>query len=295
MTSQKEYLATVMVPAYNHEKYIIECLEGLANQTFKNFQCIVTDDCSTDRTPQILEENQRKYGYELILNKQNVGISASLTNMAQNYARGKYLFICASDDVYTPDRIEKQVKYMEEHPTYGMCYARTIMIDDSSKIVGKDKFQGYLSGSIFKEVFLRRFNLGICVAMKAEVLAELGYYKEGLLAEDYYMNCKIAEKYPIGFVDDYLLKYRVAPLSNKRDPWKLVDSHRQTIEFFSYRPEYKRAVYQWKLRASLTIAPYIKYKMKAICLLLNCIVGIKDRQDVYYMLRICKALVLRWE
>ena len=169
------------------------------------------------------------------------------------------------------------------------------MIDDSSKIVGKDKFQGYLSGSIFKEVFLRRFNLGICVAMKAEVLAELGYYKEGLLAEDYYMNCKIAEKYPIGFVDDYLLKYRVAPLSNKRDPWKLVDSHRQTIEFFSYRPEYKRAVYQWKLRASLTIAPYIKYKLKTISMLLNCIVGIKDRQDVYYMLRICKALMLRWE
>jgi len=295
MNSQKEYLATVMVPAYNHEKYIIECLEGLANQTFKDFQCIVTDDHSSDKTPQILRDNQKKYGYELILNKENVGISASLNNMAKNYAQGKYLFICASDDVYMPDRIEKQIRFMEENPQFGMCYARAISIDTESNVLEKDTFEGYKSGNVFEDIYMRRYNPGICVAMKADVLKEIGYYESGMLAEDYYMNCRIAEKYPIGFIDDYLLKYRVAPLSKKRDPWKLIESHKQTVDFFSYRPEYKRAVFQWKLRASLTIAPYIKYKMKAICLFLNCIVGIKDRQDVYYMLRICKALVLRWE
>ncbi|WP_028907733.1 glycosyltransferase [Xylanibacter ruminicola] len=291
-----DYLATVIVSAYNHERYITECLEGLANQTFKNFQLIITDDNSTDSTPRILKENQEKYGYQLILNQENVGLSASLTNMAKNYAHGKYIFICASDDVYMPNRIEKQVKYMEEHPNFAMCYARTIRIDLESKIIGKDSFQGYKSGYIFEDVFLRKYNLGICVAMKSEVLAELGYYRPELLAEDYYMNCKIAENYEIGFIDDYLLKYRVAPLGNKRDPWKLVESHRKTVEMFSYRPEYKQALQNWELQSGALIAPYKKYKLKALKYLVKNLFITRGKRNILYLYDIAKGLFTRmWE
>ena len=293
MADNKKYLATVLVPAYNHEKYVLESLEGLANQTFKDFQIIVTDDHSSDKTPQILKENQTKYGYELILNDRNVGISSSLTNMAKNYAEGKYIFICASDDVYMPDRIEKQVHFMEDHPQFGMCYARAISIDTESNVLGKDTFKGYKSGHIFEDIYLRRYNPGICVAMRADVLKEIGYYESGMLAEDYYMNCRIAEKYPIGFIDDYLLKYRVAPLAKKRDPWKLIESHRQTVDFFSYRPEYKKAVKKWKLRSGALIAPYTKYKYKALKFLLSSISFDEksSRESVYAIIR---RLIFRW-
>ncbi len=295
MEKTNECIASVLVPAYNHERYVVEALEGLYGQTFKDFQIIVTDDHSTDNTPQILLENQKRYGYELILNEKNVGISETLTNMAKNYAKGKYIFICASDDIYMPNRIEKQVEYLENHPEYAMCYARTISIDSNSREIDRDVFKGYRSGFIFEDVLLRKYNLGICVAIRADVLKDLGYYKSGVLAEDYYMNCKIAEKYKVGFIDDYLLRYRVAPLSKKRDPWKLVDSHRQTIELFSYRPEYNEALRQWRIKTAVTVAPYTKYKIKAITLMLSSFYILKNKEEFYYLLRIIKALLMRWE
>ena len=291
-----DYLATVIVPAYNHERYIVECLEGLASQTFKNFQLIITDDNSTDNTPRILKENQEKYGYELILNQENVGISASLTNMVKNYAHGKYIFICASDDVYMPERIERQVLFMESHPQYAMCYARCIKIDQDSNVIGKDTFMGYKSGYIFEDIYLRRFNPGICVAMRADVLAEIGYYDSGILAEDYYMNCKIAEKYEIGFIDDYLLMYRIAPLGNKRDPWKLVESHKQTVELFSYRPEYKKALQNWELRSGALLAPFKKYKLKALCYFFKNLFTTREKRNILYLYDIAKGLCTKmWD
>lgn len=294
MNNQNGCLATVMVPAYNHEKYILECLEGLANQTFKDFQCIVTDDHSSDKTPQILKENQSKYGYELILNEENEGISASLNNMAKNYAHGKYLFICASDDVYMPDRIEKQVRFMEEHPQYGMCYARTIRMDLNSNIIGRDEKKCYKSGLIFEDLFLRKYNIGICVAIKSSVLAEVGYYKPELMAEDYYMNCKIAEKYEIGFIDDYLLKYRVAPLQGKRDPKKLINSHRKTIDFFSHRPEYKAAIKNWEIRSAVLLAPFNKYKKEALKFILRNIFRTTDKKNIEYLFYSLYLIVFKW-
>lgn len=298
MNTDKEYLVSVLVPAYNHERYILECLEGLANQTYKDFQLIITDDHSSDSTPKILKDNQEKYGYELILNDVNVGISASLTNMAKNYAKGKYIMLCASDDIYMPDRVEKQVDYMENHPQCAMCYARTIKIDQFSNIVGKDTFQGYKSGNIFEDVYTRRYNIGICVAMKHSVLEELGYYQKGVLAEDYYMNCRIAEKYEIGFVDDYLLKYRTTPMevkkiAGKRDPWALVSSHRQTVELFSYRPEYKEALRNWELSSGVIIARFKKYKLRALYYLLKNITA-RDKHAKRLQRSLMRNFITRW-
>lgn len=263
-------IITVIVPAYNHEKYILECLDSIHNQTYRDFQWIVVDDCSSDKTPQILLENQEKYGYELIMHKENVGISATLTDTIKNHARGELITMCASDDMYLPNRIEEQVKFMQAHPEYAMSYSKAVKMDvNSVELPRVDDFSKCKSGFIFEDVICRMFPIGIGVIYRKQVLEELGYYANGIMAEDYYLHCKIAQKYQIGFLDQYLSKYRVAELSTKRDPWKLISSHKQTIETFNNEPIFRKALRYWEIRSAGILIFYKKYKLRSIWFVLK--------------------------
>lgn len=258
-------LVTVIVPAYNHEKYVLECLESINNQTYRDFQWIVVDDCSKDKTPEILKKNQKKYGYELILHDKNMGLSGTLTETIRDYAKGEYLVMCASDDMFLPNKIEAQLKFLQENPKYVMCYSRSISMNEKSEeYPNRNTFAGYKSGYIFEDILCRKYNIGINIMYRTKVFGEVGYYEPNVLAEDYYLYCKIARKYEIGFLDQYLYKYRVAELSTKRDPWKLVMSHRQTVDMFIDDPAYPKAVKFWEIRSAMIISFYKKYKIRSI-------------------------------
>ena len=152
-------LVTVIVPAYNHEKYVVECLDSIYNQTYKDFQWIVVDDMSKDSTPKILKELQPKYGYQLILHKENKGLSATLTEILTLYAEGKYIAICASDDFWCIDKISKQVDFLEQHPECAIVYGKTHYVDVESKQLPEDKFiQNYKGGYVFNEIITRKFH-----------------------------------------------------------------------------------------------------------------------------------------
>jgi len=293
--SNQGALVTIVMPAYNHERYILESLEGIANQTYKNLQWIIVDDCSKDNTRQILQDNQEKYGYELILNERNLGIAGSLNNMIKNHARGKYICICASDDVYMPNKIERLVDAMDSHPSYGMCYSRSIFINENSKEIRRDETPEYRSGNIFEDIICQKYHIGACNLMKKSILEEFDYYPDGIIAEDFYMNCKIAEKYEIGFVDEYLMKYRLVPVGKKRDPWRLLLSHRQTIDLFSDKKEYKEAVFYWKFNSCKTLAPYVKYKAKALVMIISLLVWSVRKNTILSLLRAVKHLLFNWE
>lgn len=286
-----ECLVTVIVPAYNHERYILECLEGIANQTYKNYEWIITDDNSSDRTPEILKEYQPEYGYTLILNKKNVGVAESMTNMIKR-SKGKYVFPCASDDIYMPTKIEKQLALMENNPQFGMCYSRVIAIDENSKIIRKDNNPNFRSGYIFEDLLLRKFNPGAGVAFRKSILEKIGYYASGMMAEDYYMNCQIARICQIGFLDDYLIKYRVVDTSQKRDPWTLVMSHRQTVDMFKDENIYPKAVQAWEIQSVMILSLYKKYKNKALKFFMkNCKYYLLHPKDGYIAM---KFLLLSW-
>lgn len=286
-------MVTVLVPAYNHEKYILECLESIHNQTYRDFQWIVVDDCSTDNTPSILKENKDKYGYELILHKKNKGISATLTEMIKDYVKGEYMVICSSDDVFLPNKIEAQLHFLKNHPEYAMCYSRSIPMNESSEELPDKDHSKYKSGYIFEDVLCRKFFMGVDTMYRTEVLRNVDAYESGVIAEDYYMYTKIAQKYQIGFLDMYLYKYRVAELSKKRDPWDLVMSHRQTVDMYKDMPVYPKAVRSWEILSAMIIASYKKYKLRAIKYFIkNSLYFISKPVDC---LRMIKYLLIIWK
>ena len=126
----QEVLVTIRCCAYNHERFIRQCLEGFVMQkTDFRFEAIVHDDASTDNTAAIIREYAEKYPdiikpiYET--ENQYSKHDGSLTRIMNAHTRGKYIAMCEGDDYWTdPYKIQKQVDFLESHPDYVMCSSR---------------------------------------------------------------------------------------------------------------------------------------------------------------------------
>ncbi len=102
---------SVLIPTYNCSQYIDEAIKSVLNQTFQDFEIIVVDDGSTDNTKDVVKKYDRvKYIYQ-----EHKGIPAT-RNRLLTEAKGDFIAFLDSDDYYTPDKLEKQLKYLEEHP-----------------------------------------------------------------------------------------------------------------------------------------------------------------------------------
>lgn len=121
----KKPTVSIVTITYNQEKYIAKALESFAMQkTDFDIEVIVADDCSTDRTPEIIKKYAEKYPhlFKPIIRKKNIGITANCVDAFQN-TTGKYVAFCEGDDYWTdPEKLQQQVNLMEKNPNYGLCF-----------------------------------------------------------------------------------------------------------------------------------------------------------------------------
>lgn len=128
MKSEYCPMVSVQCLAYNHEKYIRECLEGVVNQkTDFKYEVIVHDDASTDNTVSIIKEYAEKYSEIIkpIFEKENLykRDQARMRQIITEKLTGKYIAFCECDDYWTAcDKLQKQVDFLETHPDYSMCF-----------------------------------------------------------------------------------------------------------------------------------------------------------------------------
>lgn len=119
--------------SYNHEKYVGQAIESVLNQTYRDFIFLVADDGSTDRTQDVLIE----YGDmidEVHLFEDNAG---GRTGFLMQYVNTKYVALMNSDDIWVPDKLEKQVAYMQGHPECGACFTGVREVDDNGNDISK--------------------------------------------------------------------------------------------------------------------------------------------------------------
>jgi len=121
-------LVSILIPAYNAQRYIVEAVESMLRQTFTDFECIVVDDGSTDHTSQLLAELQRRDARVRPLRVPHGGIVDAL-NSGVDAARGALIARMDADDVASPDRLETQVRYMEEHPDVVALGSKVMLVD----------------------------------------------------------------------------------------------------------------------------------------------------------------------
>lgn len=132
---------SVICYAFNHEKFIRKCIEGIVNQkTDFKFELVIHDDASVDKTSEIIEEYKNIYP-EIIApiyekeNQYSKGVSIS-SDIVFPKARGRYFAFCEGDDYWTDNnKLQEQFEYMESHPKCSMCVHNTVIHD----LTGKDE------------------------------------------------------------------------------------------------------------------------------------------------------------
>lgn len=127
-------LVSIIMPSYNTGKFIQETINSVKNQTYNNWELIIVDDGSTDNTDEVvraIKDDRIKY----IKNKVNKGAAIS-RNIALREAKGRWIAFLDSDDLWKEDKLEKQIKFMEDN-NYYFSYTNYIEIDENSKFNGK--------------------------------------------------------------------------------------------------------------------------------------------------------------
>lgn len=177
------FLITVIIPVYNVEQYVAEAVLSICNQTYKNLQIIVVDDCSTDFTYDVVQEIAKKDSRIVLLrNKTNSKIVKTL-NLGLQYAHGEYIARMDGDDISAPERIEKQLEFLINNPQYSLVGSHVYTIDQSGKRVGQLELP-IDESKIKKNLKYSSPVLHIWLA-KAEVYKSLKGYREIPGAEDY--------------------------------------------------------------------------------------------------------------
>ncbi|MBD3280373.1 glycosyltransferase [Candidatus Dojkabacteria bacterium] len=124
---------SVIIPSYNHERFIKEAIESVLSQTYQDFEIIVVDDGSRDATVEIINNFEDKR-IRLYVFEENKG-AVFATNYAIDKSKGKYISLLNSDDAYFPQKLQRQVKYLEEHKTVSAVFAFAQAIDNNSEEV----------------------------------------------------------------------------------------------------------------------------------------------------------------
>lgn len=209
-----EYITvTTMITSYNHEQYISEAIDSaISQQGAFIHEILISDDGSTDRTPEIIDEYAQKYPYLIknISHKTNVGISANMKHCFEQ-ATGKYLAVLEGDDYWTDvKKLEKQVTFLEKNKDCSMVFSRINLLNKSGKFQLLDRHNG-LPNKLTGNHFIKELSLIVnfsCCMFKTDLLKKLPeiLYKDRLseISLAFYL-----EKFgKIGFMSTPLSVYR---------------------------------------------------------------------------------------
>jgi glycosyltransferase involved in cell wall biosynthesis len=214
---------SVTVTTYNHERFVEQCLDSLAMQTFDDFETVIVDDCSTDGTVERIEAwlDKTSFDARLLVNDRNLGICAS-RNRGLRQCRGRYLSSISGDDYSEPDKIERQHQFFEtlDGSTVAI-FSNQRLVDEEGRAYGVSFPSGSppAEGRIFDRLITRgNFLPAPAVMVRRTALEEAGGYDETLFYEDYDMWLKLADRYEFRFLPGVLANYRLLGSSASRNP-----------------------------------------------------------------------------
>jgi glycosyltransferase involved in cell wall biosynthesis len=199
-------MVSVIMAAYNSADHLQDAVDSILSQTFGDFEFVIVNDGSTDRTREILDLCAETDSRITVIHQENRGLPASL-NRAISGATGKYLARMDADDISLPERLEKQVEFMESHPEVGLCGTACRMIGDADGVswttTSPDEIRSRL---LFWPCLVHP-----TVMMRRELVADNGlqYDTEFKEAEDYELWTRVADFCKLANLPEVYLLYRV--------------------------------------------------------------------------------------
>lgn len=203
-------LISVVIPTYNRRRYIVESLESVLDQSFRDFEILVVDDGSTDGTEEVL----RPYADRIRYMRQDNRGAAAARNLGVRCARGSYIAFMDSDDLAAPHHLERLYEFLARHSGYAMAVGNGAYLEgkfhDRSTVIPPRKAKKLVEkGVSVRDLFDGRvIRLQGTMSRKA-ALEEIGLLDEWFrLSYDLDLALRLAKKYPIGFVNEIVYLYR---------------------------------------------------------------------------------------
>lgn len=229
---------SVIIPAYNAQEFLAKAIESVLSQTFQDFEMIIVDDGSTDRTKEIVQQYIRTHGKKIrYFYQENGGVSLS-KNTGIEHAQGEYIALLDADDEWLPERLAKGVKVLDKESNVGLVHANSMRISEAGEIIRINKrVQCFLSGCVFNDLFLRKANVSCpTVLFRRDCIKKVGGFDENLSrlgCEDRDLWLRIAKHYRFAYIDKVLARYRVRVSSMSKNASKMLQARYYVINKFT--------------------------------------------------------------
>jgi len=212
---------SVLIPAYNHEMYLKDTIESVLNQTFPDFELLISDDCSTDNTAQVIKSfsDKRITG---IFFEENKGTVRSLNHLL-SLAKGEYIAVLGSDDIWELDKLEKQLQVLEQDKSIAACFTWVTLVDQASNVIHDEtefpthifEFKNRDKTSIIREIIdTGNHFCHSSVLIRSDIHRRVGEYNVAYRQlHDLDLWVRILLQYDIHIIEEPLVRYRYVPNS----------------------------------------------------------------------------------
>lgn len=231
----KKPLFTIIMPAYNHEKFVAEAIQSVLKQTYQNIEFIVIDDGSTDRTPEIIskihKKNPRRFTF---IRQDNQGLGKTL-NRSLSLTHGKYFYYLASDDLLPIWTVELIVEKFEKLPAEtGFIHTQVWHQPQEIKPIAKQLPAPISEGLLWKKLLLNQAEsvLGPACFFKTTALKKVKGFHEELPLEDFFVLLKLSYNYSSFYLKQKMVLHRHHQTNNARNYRKIGPAAIRSIELF---------------------------------------------------------------
>ncbi|WP_137680701.1 glycosyltransferase family 2 protein [Aurantiacibacter suaedae] len=234
-SSAKEPTVSVVMAVYNGEKFLAEAIASILDQTFRDFEFVIIDDGSTDRTPAILADFAAKDPRIRVFTQENIGLTKSLVR-GVDASQGRLIARMDADDISFPTRLEKQARFLESHPEIELVTANIEFMDEA----GKKRFDvaplHFPSACV--AFFMPFFNVmaGHGQVMYTRALYDRvnGYDVSFRFAQDYDLWERMSHHTMFGQIDEVLYRFRTSANSISKKNWSGQQECRARVSARSY-------------------------------------------------------------
>ncbi len=230
---------SILTSCYNHENFVEDLVRSVYGQQGVEFEFLVIDDGSSDRSVEVLKLLSLEYGFYFEA-QENIGFTKTL-NKLLGKAQGEYLIVIASDDVLAPDRLKLQVNFLDNNVSHALVCGDVVELDEAGRMGSKISYP-FEEGELFSRLLRKElFILAPTVMVRKEVIIDLGGWDAELAIEDWDMWLRVSEKYSIGYLDQVFAFYRIHSGNSHGNYQKMYLEMERTLEKFQSNAEYPAA------------------------------------------------------
>lgn len=231
---------SVILVTYNHEAFIAQALDSVLSQsTDFPYEIIITDDCSTDRTVEIVEAAAASAPDRIRLVRSAVNTNTNIVSMrAIDMAQGEFVALLDGDDFWTsPDKLSKQMTFLDEHPNCAMCFHDVIMVDSAGRNIAPS-YRAKMRGTIaeYDDIVRSNFIPGPSPMIRRSCIAPQPSWLVDAEFGDWPLYLLAAERGAIGFLDEILAAHRI----HADGYWNAMGEERQIEECVQFLQRVRR-------------------------------------------------------